>query len=326
MQALIQMGALPSPAHIEAQVSEKGDTPLLFAARNGNIEHVQLLLAAKANVDWRNNGGASALFLACQGGHAACANALIKAGSVVDAMSTTQATPSFIAAQKGHADCLQLLIEAKANLNIPAQVSAVAGGGHSPLDMGSLSRQLSNVSTESIEGGMGADGRYVMPSKSGVTPTFIAAQQGNVDALRLLIKARANIDTPTNGGVTPVCIAAAEGHGPSLQALIDAGANVNTVTTGGVTPVYIAAQKGQAESLRILVNASANCNTPTNDGSSAVFIAAQEGHLDCVRELIVGGAVLDRKYQGKTPKQIAKVNKHLAVAAMISDTIKSKAR
>mmetsp|Transcript_12923 Transcript_12923/g.25245 ORF Transcript_12923/g.25245 Transcript_12923/m.25245 type:complete len:327 (-) Transcript_12923:455-1435(-) len=326
MEALVQMGALPSPAHLEKPVSEKGDTPLLNAARAGNVQHLGLLMEANADIEAKNNGGATALFLATQSGSPQCVAMLLKANASVETWTNTMSTPLFIAAQKGHADCLQLLIEAKASVSAPAQVGALTRAPSGSLSPPAFSRQSSNTSTDSNDGGMMPDGRYVMPSKSGVTPCFIAAQQGHLSCLKILIAARANVDQPTNGGVTPVCIAAAEGYDECLQALIDAGANVNTVTAGGVTPVYIAAQKGKASCLRVLANASANCNTPTNDGSSAMFIAAHEGHLDCVRELLVGGALPEVKVKGKTPKQIAKANGHFAVAEMISDAVKARKR
>lgn len=60
----------------------------------------------------------------------------------------------------------------------------------------------------------------------GVTPLFIAAQEGYVDAIVKLVELGANVNTPMNNGETTVYIAAQNGHLDAAAKLIGFGANL----------------------------------------------------------------------------------------------------
>ena len=63
-----------------------GFTPLLFAARHGDVESARLLLAADADIDNPAANGTSPLVVATHSGHTAFAELLLAAGAEPDAM------------------------------------------------------------------------------------------------------------------------------------------------------------------------------------------------------------------------------------------------
>ena len=60
------------------------------------------------------------------------------------------------------------------------------------------------------------------PLICGNTPVYVAAQKGHTEAIRALIAANANVNTPAIFHTTPVLVAALEGHTEVIRALIAA--------------------------------------------------------------------------------------------------------
>jgi ankyrin repeat protein len=93
----------------------------------------------------------------------------------------------------------------------------------------------------------------------GATAVLVAARQGHLDCLRLLLDegATINYQMPSNG-TSALLLAAMHGRTSCLQLLIERGANINIRTTLGVTPLFIATQEGHEECVRILLDRGAD--------------------------------------------------------------------
>ena len=88
-----------------------GTTALLFAAQNGRLEIVRLLLQKGADKDKENDHGTTALFIAAQNGHLEIVRLLLQEGADKDkADSCSRATPLHFASVKGHTDIAKLLL------------------------------------------------------------------------------------------------------------------------------------------------------------------------------------------------------------------------
>ena len=131
---------------------------------------------------------------------------------------------------------------------------------------------------------------------TGTTPIFIAVQNGHLEVVRFLVQAGANKDQGMTDGRTPLYIAAAEGHLKVVRFLVESGANKDQgKTDNGATPLHVAAYQGHFEVVRFLVESGANKDRGRTDtGATPLFMAAAEGHLEVVRFLVESGANKDQ--------------------------------
>jgi ankyrin repeat protein len=92
--------------------SKDGNTALLIAASNGHLEMVRLFLAAKADVNYQGNKGATALMV-CE--KPSIIKELIKHGAKVDLEGINGYTAFLLAAKSGWTDAAKELLQSGAN-------------------------------------------------------------------------------------------------------------------------------------------------------------------------------------------------------------------
>jgi ankyrin repeat protein len=124
--------------------------------------------------------------------------------------------------------------------------------------------------------------------EDGKTAVFIAAENGNHAALKVLLQfASADVTvTSTRTGELPLCVAAKKGHTRALALLL--GEGDNRINDGTCNALCAAADFGQEESVAMLLshsNINVNKQSCVRDGS-ALCIASRRGHLGIVRRLL----------------------------------------
>ena len=125
---------------------------------------------------------------------------------------------------------------------------------------------------------------------SATTPIYIAAQNGQVEVIKMLASRGADINADNGVGASPVCVAAGNGHVDVIETLAELGADLHKPTHNGTTPLYVAAHEGQGGAVRALVKLGADPNEPNSHGITPLYIAAQEGHESVIRALADVGA------------------------------------
>ncbi len=104
-------------------VDAQGNSLLILAAREGQVDTVTALLKYRPKLDYRNLAGDSALMLAVLRGHDAVAQALLKAGAAVNHDGWA---PLHYAAFEGREGMLDALFAAGADVNALAPNKATA--------------------------------------------------------------------------------------------------------------------------------------------------------------------------------------------------------
>ena len=145
----------------------------------------------------------------------------------------------------------------------------------------------------------------------GFTPLHFAAQYGQADSVKELLKLGADPNAPEyGGGQTPLMIAAATGHSVKVATYLVDAAGISALETKddrGATALTLAAQAGNAKLVRHLLDAGAVVDTKDDSGRTPLLLAAQVGHAVVSRILVDdGGADIDqRDRHGQTPLVIA---------------------
>ena len=98
---------------------------------------------------------------------------------------------------------------------------------------------------------------------------MLAADNGELKVVKLLIEAGARIDGAMANGCTALMLAARRGQLEVVRFLIEKGVNVNGAMVNGWTALILATQNGRLEIARLLIEVGANVNVATADDCTA---------------------------------------------------------
>lgn len=120
--------------------------------------------------------------------------------------------------------------------------------------------------------------------------------------------------TEAEGG-TPLHVAAAEGHVLTVHILVQAGSELDALDEEQNTALMLACNHGCPEVVKYLLQAGADMTLKGDDGMTCLHMATQNGHLECV-QAILNQNNMPRKFLnlqdegGWTPLVWACENKH----------------
>jgi ankyrin repeat protein len=109
-----------------------------------------------------------------------------------------------------------------------------------------------------------------------------AVRSGDIAKLRKSLTERenANLRHDFSDGATVLHVAAENGHVPAVELLLDKGARINAVDFQGRTPLILAAQKGHKPVVSLLLRRGAHPKVKDYSGKTAADWAAFFGHDD----------------------------------------------
>jgi ankyrin repeat protein len=234
-------------------------TPLMWAAAQGQPDMIRLLLERGANPDvrskanewprqvsaesrrmYRPTGGLSPMLFAAREGCAACVEALLEGGADPDFANPKNVTPLIMALDNAHMDTAKVLIEAGANVN--------------KWDWWGRNALWAAVDQNRIPAGGRADRR----TADATLP---------IDIIDLLLDRGANPDLQLK---LP----------PPYRSIVD-DRGCDSMLTTGMTPLLLAAKTFDAEAMRPLLAAGANFNLPNQSGVLPIAAAAGLGSSSC---------------------------------------------
>ncbi|GAA4451628.1 hypothetical protein GCM10023156_19890 [Novipirellula rosea] len=253
----------------------------------------------------------SLLHVAAVAGSPKCAALLLEAGLDAQAIDSEGRTPAMLASIGGEhtADVLKLLPEP--DLTDETALVDLATRGIRDGDVSAVKKAIEN----------GFDITTPVKTTYGVvwTPLTFAAIQGNVDILRELIAAGAELNRSDwtdskrpvmkgirylyeNGGLgmfadpaapidrTALGWAALHGHVDSVRILIDAGADPSSMDALSMTALHTAALGNQADVISFLVDAGFDLHAEAFDKMTPLHVAAEVNAIASVKKLVELGA------------------------------------
>jgi ankyrin repeat protein len=267
-------------------------TPLLYAARAGDVGTTKLLVERGAKLELADGNGVTPLLEAMlnanvfrvrregRSGHLQVANALLDAGADVDAMDWYGETALWAAVdlrnlELGPAD-KRTGVRDEALALMTRLLAAGANPNARTKEFPPERRYITTVV-----------GSVAWVDLTGQTPFLRAAAAGDLAAMRLLLAHGANPNIATAAGTTPLMVAAGvnwavgetfdEGPAALLEAVKlahDLGNDVNAVNSMGVGAIHGAANRGANDVIEYLAANGARLDVPDKQGRTPLDWAA----------------------------------------------------
>jgi uncharacterized protein len=153
------------------------------------------------------------------------------------------------------------------------------------------------------------------PLPLGATWIHFAAEEGQVQVMKLLLAMGFKVDQPSDDNpATPLHSAASNGQIRAARWLVEHGASVNARDNFGRTPLFFAASEGATELVEFLISRGADVNVPGGDPPLTAFDRAMLfGHRDVADWLRKHGAAKQMRRKTKKPVSLAKqIVEHVA--------------
>ena len=148
--------------------------------------------------------------------------------------------------------------------------------------------------------------------RNGNPALVIAAREGYVATVDVLLAGRANVNVRSATGDTAMMVAALGGHLELVKKLRASGGAVNLA---GWTPLIYAATGGRDEIVRYLLAEGADINAVSPNGTTALMMAVRENRLTTAELLLARGADPNiRNQDGASALDWAKRNDDNALA------------
>ncbi|XP_071957076.1 transient receptor potential cation channel subfamily A member 1-like isoform X2 [Antedon mediterranea] len=245
------------------------DTPLHSAAVAGNPDIVKKLIANNARIDAVNKDHATALHRACQFNRSQVVEYLIQKKAKIERKDKDNFTPLLIAACYGHATTIEILLKHRAKI----------------------------TATDKLE-------------KSAF---YLAAEEEHFEALQALLKhpkAKNLLEESDRYDNGPLHIAAKNGYLPIVKLLIESGADIDAKNEEEQTPAHLAALNGRFRTIKELVSHDPTVVDDEDEYSNTpLHLGSQEGHFKVVQVLIGAGAEITARNQNQwTPLDCAANN------------------
>jgi len=326
------------------QVDSYQQTSLHQPAANGDVEITKILIKNNADVNSEDLGRLTALYKAASHSHTEAVKILMDSGAKVKGNGALKLTPLHIAVANGDKGMVEVITQNDNNIGETIEKVDVFGWTPSYWAAARNDTLILEILLKKIsQCGASVD---IEDMLVGRTPLHIAAALGNLEAVKLLIHYRANVNYKDTWGWTPFDCAAARGNKKVINYLIAHGASIETNdsykillftsphnlrgTIGTLIQLEVwndvmkllmgaeflrrAARHGDTLMVHFLLEAGVNANAGDDLGSTALHKAAKGGHAEVVMTLILYGANINAQdSSGQSPLAYAFEHRHWIV-------------
>jgi len=303
--------------------NREGASILSLACINGSEAMIEKLLNAGADVNERLPNGETPLMMAARTGNAAAVATLLRRGADVNARENLRGTTALMwTAAESHPAALKVLIEYGPDINARSNPAPKGRSAYLAPTAVTRARQFADEN-ERPNDRPARNASDARADGGGLTPLVFAARRGDVESIRILLDAGADVNGTTQYGWTALLTATQNRYYAAADFLLERGADPNIANKGGWTPLYLATDNRNIEGgdypvrkpdmdhlvfIKKLLDKGANPNaraidsTETRtiftmqwlyeDGATAFLRAAQSGDVKLMKLLLEYGADL----------------------------------
>lgn len=291
---------LISPFPIAADTAS--DLQLQQAVAKGDLGAVRISIANGANIESRNDQGATPLIVAVEKDNLEIVKLLLENGANISAKDNYEETALIEAARSMNPNLMRLLLNAKPTLQEkndalfeavrsgPVVIEMSVPGEKKPQNM-KTRPELPEVTVTQLllESGASLESR----DQDGETPLMVAADHGQTDTFNLLLQRGAKINVRDRQGMTPLigaacscAVATMNSTYDIMESLLEKGADVNARAKDGRTALMMSAgSPDSAASVALLLRYRADVTLKDSKGNTALSIALESRNPDKVRML-----------------------------------------
>lgn len=287
---LAQLKALLGQPGNEAVTDDRGMTPLMYAAENGSVEAMRLLIDHGAEVNAQNAFGSTALIWSVS--DPAKVRLLLDHGAQVNTVAKSGRTALIVAGfTNPSAEVVRLLLAKGAKVDVMDRTHVT------PLNAATFGNDTTTVR---LLLDAGAD-INTPDTFIGLTPLMNAAGNRNLEAVKLLLAKGANVNAVSKteglpkiqtgtvefGGWTPLLMSAAFGPPEAVNVLLAAGAKIDAQDYRGFTPLMLAVgtDRYDRRSINLLLAHGADLQPKNHAGETALDWAFKFRDPEVIRAL-----------------------------------------
>ncbi|KAK6518427.1 hypothetical protein TWF506_005582 [Arthrobotrys conoides] len=153
----------------------------------------------------------------------------------------------------------------------------------------------------------------------GMSPLYLAVEQGHPEIVSALIKYGADVNLETAEGLwTPLHESVKKGYMEITEMLLTAGADPNAASDDGITCFHCCWRTGSTSLASLLLSHGADINAKRKDQFTALHYASFEGRREFAEFLVTNGANMeDETREGYSPLQLTMMRNHSGIAEML---------
>jgi len=252
--------------------SHKGCTALIYSARGGYDQIVELLLNQKANKNHQDASGATAMHHACEKNFPEVLAKLFKASADPNMQDMVGRTPVFEAVINNSMKSLLILLEN------PIDVNAIDYLGHTALFYATRDGNEEMVKAL-VEKGCADVNIYSMPNQNMEKEVASKEESKKQDKMSQLVS------MGMGNARAPIHAAAAAGHSKLLEYLLSKGARASEPGKHNNTALHICAYLGTIDCAKTLIKAGVDVMCKNSKGHTPLDLF-QKYHPELINDLI----------------------------------------